>query len=85
VEAECVKKNQEWELWKRKYNITQWKPVKLSHCTPKKTAAGSTAAASPSSSSAKGVKKRGPKVGANKAAARLAKKGKERPIGLTSS
>lgn len=56
-----MKKNQEWESWKRKYNITHWKPAKSSGNSLH--AAKKNAAQSSPSSGSKVGKKRGPKAG----------------------
>ena len=46
VEEECLKKNEEWESWKRKHNITHYKPAKR----PKVKKADSPSSSSSSSS-----------------------------------
>ena len=81
VEAECMNKNQEWESWKRKYNITHWKPAKRSkqQSTSNNNSVNKNTAASPSSGiKGKVGKKRGPKGG--KSEARLKKKGQSSPV-----
>jgi hypothetical protein len=83
VEAECLKQNQEWEAWKRKNNVTHYKPAKIARAKPS-SPSSSTPKSSPSTKGKAGGK-RGLKTAGkaltggrgNKFEARLAKQGKK--------
>jgi hypothetical protein len=89
VEAECLKRNQEWEAWKRKNNVTHYKPAKIA-----RNKASSPSSSTPKSSpgtKGKAGGKRGLKTAGksltggrgNKFEARLAKQGKNKSVILS--
>ena len=89
VEAECLKQNQEWEAWKRKNNVTHYKPAKIAR---DKASSPSSSTPKPSpSTKGKAGGKRGLKTGGkaltggrgNKFEARLAKQGKNKSVILS--
>jgi len=78
-----LKRNQEWEAWKRKNNVTHYKPAKIARARPS-SPSSSTPKSSPSTKGKAGGK-RGLKTAGkaltggrgNKFEARLAKHGKK--------